>query len=400
MLIGLLIGLLLGAALGFLLAQRNTAKQQAATQTEIATLTATLHAERRQAELSARQAEQERQKEGYQREREIERLKAHLEEMAAHLVTAQGKVLREQHAARLDDLLRPLGNSIEKFKATFLQQTAATDTHIKELSEQSRTLGKEAEALVRALRGNTKLQGNWGEQILERLLEASGLTAGRDYEVQASTLTEEGHRLVPDVIVHLPEGRDVVIDSKVSLTAFSALALTDDTAQIAALKKDHLHSVRRHIDELSQKRYPSHLPQAVGYVLMFIPHEAAYLTALESDPDLLTHAYRKQVILINPSNLFMALQLAYHLWQAKQQSESVADIYRSADKLYRKFATFATHFTKIGRHITSLQTVYHDSYKQLATGNDNILRQLEGWKHKGFTPSKELPEGFSHLPEA
>lgn len=395
MLLSLFIGVFIGSLLGILFSQRQSIIKLNAAKQEIVRLTATLETERKHHEVQRQVEEKSKAEERAVRLQEIQSLKNNLKEMAAELAITQGATLRAQHAEGLDTLLRPLGNSIEQFKAEFLRQTAATEAHIKDLSEQSHTLGKEAEALAKALRGNTKMQGNWGEQILERLLETSGLTAGRDYEVQVATLTPEGVKIIPDVIVHLPEGRDIVIDSKVSLTAFSSLALTDDAERIATLKKEHLTSVRKHIDELSAKRYTQQLPQAVGYVLMFIPHEAAYLTALEEDPDLLSKAYRKQVILINPSNLFMALQLAYHLWQAERQSQSVADIYLSADKLYRKFANFAANFTKIGRGISSLQTAYEDSYKQLSTGNDNILRQLENWKQKGFTPTKELPDSFA-----
>lgn len=387
----LFIGLLLGLVVGFLLTKTLTASQMVQERETVARLKATLEAE--QAHYAQSRIDEERQKELEMavRMEEIETLRRELRAMAAELAQRQGAELRAQHAEGLTAMLNPLKESISQFKEQFVRTSSATETHIKMLSEQSHALGREAEALAKALRGNTKLQGNWGEQILERLLEASGLTRGRDYDVQQHEVTDDGERIIPDVVVHLPEGRDIVIDSKVSLTAFSGLALTDDPAEMARLRKEHLRSVYAHVKELSEKRYNRHLTKAVGHVLMFIPHEAAYLTALEEDPELLTKAYRQEIIIINPSNLFMALQLAYNLWQAERQSQSVADIYASAERLHRKFASFADNFVRIGNGINRLQMAYDDAQKQLTSGKGNILSQLKNWETKGFKPTRELP---------
>ncbi len=387
----IIVGLIVGTVIGFLVAKVLTASQVMQEREAAVQLKATLEGERKHYAQLRADEERQRELEAVARAEEMATLRRELRTMTAELAQRQGAELRAQHAEGLTAMLNPLKESISQFKDQFVRTTSATETHIKQLSEQSHALGREAEALAKALRGNTKLQGNWGEQILERLLEASGLTRGRDYEVQVQETNEEGGRIIPDVVVHLPEGRDIVIDSKVSLTAFSGLTLTDDPTEMARLRKEHLRSVFAHVKELSEKSYHRLLPNAVGYVLMFIPHEAAYLTALEEDPELLTKAYRQEVIIINPSNLFMALQLAYNLWQAERQNQSVADIYASAERLHRKFASFADNFVRIGTSINRLQTAYEEAQKQLTSGKGNILHQLKSWETKGFKPTRELP---------
>ena len=192
--------------------------------------------------------------------------------------------------------------------------------------------------------------------------------------------------------MHLPEDRNLIIDSKVSLKAFTEYVAADDAIEQDRLLKEHVRSVRQHIKELSVKNYNKVVPNSIGYVLMFIPGEAAYVAAVTADPTLPTDAYAQQVILINPTNPLMALQLAYNLWQSELQSRSVNEIYASAEKLYKKFSTFAQNFVKIGNSINQLQRTYNEAQGQLSTGRGNIVSQLEGWKKKGLTPNATLPE--------
>lgn len=324
--------------------------------------------------------------------RQAQALRAEFKAMSVEMMRTQGDALRQQHLHSLEALLKPLGHDIEDFRTQFVKDHASLDSYIKALVEQTTTLGKEADALAKALKGNTKLQGNWGEAVLANLLCAAGLTEGRDYTLQEHHADGRGSVAIPDVVVHLPEERNLIIDSKVSLKAFTEYVAADDAIEQDRLLKEHVRSVRQHIKELSAKNYNKIVPNSIGYVLMFIPGEAAYVAAVTADPTLPTDAYAQHVILINPTNLLMALQLAYNLWQSELQSRSVNEIYASAEKLYKKFSTFAQNFVKIGNSINQLQRTYNEAQGQLSTGRGNIVSQLEGWKKKGLTPNVTLPE--------
>lgn len=324
--------------------------------------------------------------------KQAQALRAEFKAMSVEMMRTQGDALREQHVNSLEALLKPLGHDIEAFRTQFVKGHASLDGYIKALVEQTQSLGREADDLAKALKGNTKLQGNWGEAVLANLLSVSGLTEGRDYTLQSHVADGCGSVAIPDVVVHLPQSRNVIIDSKVSLKAFTEYVAADDALEQDRLMKEHLRSVRQHIKELADKNYSKLVKDSIGYVLMFIPGEAAYVAAVTADPTLPTEAYKQHVILINPTNLLMALQLAYNLWQSELQSRSVNEIYTSAEKLYKKFSTFAQNFVKIGNSIDQLHRTYDDAQRQLTTGRGNIISQLEGWRKKGLTPSASLPD--------
>lgn len=352
---------------------------------------ATLRTQREAISAKARlQAEQQHAEDNMKRQAQA--LRAEFKAISVEMMRTQGDALRQQHLNSLEQLLKPLGHDIEDFRTQFVKGHASLDGYIKALVEQTTSLGEEADALAKALKGNTKLQGNWGEAVLSNLLSASGLTEGRDYTLQEHHADGRGSVAIPDVVVHLPQNRNLIIDSKVSLKAFTEYVATDDALEQDRLLKEHVRSVRQHIKELSVKNYNKIVPDSIGYVLMFIPGEAAYVAAVTADPTLPTEAYAQHVIIINPTNLLMALQLAYNLWQSELQSRSVNEIYTSAEKLYKKFSTFAQNFVKIGNSIDQLQRTYGDAQRQLSTGRGNIVSQLEGWKKKGLNPSASLPD--------
>lgn len=246
--------------------------------------------------------------------KQAQALRAEFKAMSVEMMRTQSDSLRQQHLHTLEELLKPLGHDIEDFRTQFVKGHASLDGYIKALVEQTNSLGREAEDLAKALKGNNKLQGNWGEAVLNNLLSASGLTEGRDYTLQSHQPDGRGSVAIPDVVVHLPGQRNVIIDSKVSLKAFTDYVAADDAAQQEALLKEHVRSVRQHVKELAAKDYGRIVPDSIGYVLMFIPGEAAYVSAVTAAPNLPTEAYQQHVILINPTNLLMALQLAYNLW--------------------------------------------------------------------------------------
>lgn len=314
--------------------------------------------------------------------------------MARDMAQAEGQALRTQHLHTLESLLDPLGKRIEAFREQFIAGHAAMDRYVKDLMERAESVGREAGELAQALRGNNKLQGNWGEAVLGNLLDAAGLTRGRDYDVQYQTQADDGRRLIPDVVVRLPGGRAVIVDSKVSLTAYVRYAAAPAGSAQESELREHVASVRRHVKELSRKDYAAAVPGSIGYVLMFIPGEAPYAAALAADPALPADAYADRVILVNPTNLLMALQLAHNLWQSDLQRRSVGEIYASAEKLYKKFALFAQNFVQIGRGVRQLSELYDKAERQLTTGRGNIVSQLEGWKQKGLTPGADLPSAL------
>lgn len=349
----------------------------------------------REAMVAKAQLEAERRNSDNTLRKEAAALRAELKALSVETLRTQSDALREQHLHTLEDLLKPLSRDIDAFRTQFVTGHASLDHYIKELVAQTTTLGQEADDLAKALKGNSKLQGNWGEAVLANLLDASGLTEGRDYTVQARQTSEQGVVAIPDVVVHLPGQRNIIIDSKVSLKAYTDYVAASDATEQERLLKEHVRSVRQHVRELSVKDYARAVPDTIGYVLMFIPGEGAYVTAVNADPQLTTEAYAKHVIIINPTNLLMALQLAYNLWQSELQSQSVREIYDSAEKLYKKFSTFAQNFVKIGTAITQLERTYNDARGQLSTGRGNIVSQLEGWRKKGLNPPSAIPEELS-----
>lgn len=338
--------------------------------------------------------EAERDKNEQLREMEHETLRQEIKTMGEELARRQSDSLRATNREQMETLLGPLGKDIQAFKESFTVGRASMDVHIKTLMERTMEIGREANELTRALRSDSKKQGNWGEAILNNILEVSGLRKGHDFFVQGQETDEDGKRLIPDVVVYFPSDRKVIVDSKVSLTAFTNYVAADEPADQARYLKDHVLSVRKHVKELSEKKYDKVVSGAIGYVLLFIPNEAAYIAAVENDPSLATDAYARHVIILNPTNLLMALQLAYNLWQSEKQSQSVQEIYESADKLYTKFTIFARSFNQIGSSIKQLGDTFEKAEKQLCTGRGNIIRQLENWKEKGLNTKAEIPDSL------
>ena len=257
---------------------------------------------------------------------------------------------------------------------------------------QTEKIGSDAANLTKALKGDSKMQGDWGEMVLETILENSGLRKDEEFFIQENTKDEEGKNYRPDVIVRFPEGRSVVIDSKVSLTAYSDALAAEDEAEQERLMKAHALSVRKHIDELAAKDYSKLVDDAIGFVLMFIPNETSYIAAMKQQPDLSRYAYQKKIIIISPSNLLMALQLAYNLWQYDRQNKNVEKIVKTAADLYDKVAGFEDTFMSVGDLITRLSGTFDKAKKQLYDGTGNVMRRVESLKGLGVTPKKQIKE--------
>lgn len=330
-----------------------------------------------------------------------ELMKGEFQVLAGEVLKKQSDELSRSGHEGWEKLMVPLQEKMTAFekavrenKEKSVENTATLETSIRHLMERSQEIGREAEKLTGALRGDSKVQGDWGEMVLERLLEMSGLRKNEEYFVQMNveSTAEEGVRMRPDVVVRFPEGRSIVIDSKVSLTAYvDYVAARQDDEKNLFLKK-HIESVRRHVDELSRKDYSKTVSGAIGYVLMFVPNEASYILAVKNDEMLSADAYKKKIVVISPTNLIMALQLAYNLWQGERQSKNVEEIIRRANALYEKFATFSATFMDLGALVERLQSKFDEGIKQLTAGKGNITKQFEDLKLLGLSPKKEASQ--------
>lgn len=360
-----------------------------------------------------RQHAEDLRKESDQRwEQKLESLKKDMQNTAAKELAAKQEELQRANRTQMDDLLRPIKEQFTDFKRAvdesktqnevnktelqkafentmklFQQQQQQT---VDSLKQQTERIGEDAANLSRALKGESKTQGDWGEMVLETLLENSGLQRDEEFFVQESVKSEEGATFRPDVVVRFPEGRSVVIDSKVSLTAYADAVATDDEHERDRLLAEHAKSVRRHVDELSAKSYDKLVEDAIGFVLMFVPNENSYIAAMKQQPDLSRYAYQKRIIIISPSNLLMALQLAYNLWQYDRQSKNVEKIVKTAADLYDKVAGFTETFTDLEGQLQRLARNFEQARGQLFDGKGNVLRRIDSLRALGVTPKKRI----------
>ena len=295
--------------------------------------------------------------------------------------------------------LKDFREKVEQVYDTESKQRFSLEERIKDLVELNNRISEDANNLTRALKGDSKIQGNWGEMILERLLQASGLIEGEHYfrqeflkNEQGEMLTNEesGQKMQPDIIVRYPDDREMIIDSKVSLTAYAAYNSAENKDEEARWLKAHLQSVRAHVDELSQKDYSHYDAKAPDFVMMFIPTEAAYLTAIKADTNLWEYAYKKKVVLMSPTNLISALRLSLDLWKRENQVKNVQDIIKRGTLLYEKIAGFTDTFLRIGDNLSGLQRDYDKAYNQLSDGNGSVVRQAELLRNMSLTPKKRI----------
>ena len=343
---------------------------------------------------------------------EMHRMTIEQQKAAAEQLAAKQSALQENNRLQMDELLKPIKEQFADFKKSVEESKTQNEVNKKELQstfeatmklfqqeqqqavtslkEQTSKIGSDAANLTKALKGDSKMQGDWGEMVLETILENSGLRKDEEFFIQENTKDENGKNYRPDVIVRFPEGRSVVIDSKVSLTAYTDALAAETDEERERLMKSHALSVRKHIDELAEKDYSKLVDDAIGFVLMFIPNETSYIAAMKQQPDLSRYAYQKKIIIISPSNLLMALQLAYNLWQYDRQNKNVEKIVKTAADLYDKVVGFEDTFTSIGDLLTRLSGTYDKAKKQLYDGTGNVMRRVESLKNLGVTPKKQI----------
>ncbi len=333
--------------------------------------------------------------------------------LASDVLKRNSESLKEANSEQIDALLRPLKENIESFKKTisegYVKESSSRkllEVQIERLVKLNETIGEEARNLTSALKGNSKVQGDWGEMILETLLENAGLERGINFETQLTRdsggnvlKNDEGKLLRPDVLIKLPDNHSIIVDSKVSLTAFVDYCnAEDENVRIVAGKK-HLQSVYAHIDELYAKMYQNNLKGAADYVMMFIPNESAYIAAVQLDINLWKYAYERGVIIVSPTHLFSVMSIVSQLWRQDKQNKNAMLIAERGGKLYDKLVLFMDSFEKVGKSIDDAMTSYNKSFNQLRTGKGNVLRQAEDMKALGAKASKSLPERLSDSAE-
>lgn len=340
---------------------------------------------------------------------EIERIQKELKNefqvVANALLEEKAAKFTQFNKDSIEALLKPLGENIQGFRTKVEEvydkeskERFSLGSEVQKLVAMNQKLSEEANSLATALKGNSKIQGDWGQMILENILERSGLAKGRDYAVQEFLKdadgnylkNDEGTKMQPDVVVSYPDNRKVLIDAKASLTAYVRYTEAESSEEKLAALADHMRSIKRHIDELSLKSYQDHAA-SLDFVMMFIPNEPAYGVAMSEDPDLWHYAYGKKVILINPTNLIVALKMTSDIWRRENQFQNHIEIAKRGGLLYEKFVSFLETMKGIGANLKSASANYDKAFNQLSEGSGNLVRQAEMLRELGVKPKKNIP---------
>jgi DNA recombination protein RmuC len=331
-----------------------------------------------------------------------EQLSDRFKTLANDILEEKSKRFTVQNQTNLNQLLEPLKVKITEFQGkvqeVYVQEgkdRSALAEQVKQLMTLNNQLSKDAHNLTSALKGQAKTQGNWGELILERVLEASGLRKGHEYDVQESHTRGDGTRAQPDVVVHMPEDRHLIVDAKVSLKAYEEYANAETDHQRDAAMKRHLDSVRGHIKELSVKNYQQlYGLKPLDFVLMFIPVEPAFMLAIAHDSELWQDAWKKNVLLVSPSTLLFVLRTVAHLWRQEQQNRNAQEIANRGAELYDKLVGFVEDLVSVGTKLQQAQKAYDGAYDKFTRGRGNVIRQAEMLKGLGVKPAKQLPQNL------
>lgn len=332
-----------------------------------------------------------------------EKLRTQFENLATKILDETTKKFTDQNKVNLNNILDPLGVKIKEFEKkvndTYVKGTKERSTlaeQIKNLSELNIRMSKDAVNLTKALKGDSKTQGDWGEFKLEMILEKAGLMNGVHYSTQGSFQDEEGKHKRPDVIVNLPEGKCLVIDSKVSLTAYANYYQSEDDEEREGHLKDHVTSMRNHVQDLSSKNYQKlYQINTPDYVLMFVPIEPAFMLAIHADQDLMAWAVEKKNIVIVPTSTLLAtISMVSSIWKQEDQKRNVLEIARQGGALYDKFVGFVDDLINVGKRLKSAKDSYDGAMNKLSTGKDNLVRKTENIKALGAKTSKSLPDSL------
>jgi DNA recombination protein RmuC len=331
-----------------------------------------------------------------------EKFTKEFENLANKILEEKTNKFTEQNKENLKNILSPLQDKIQLFEKKVedthkesIDYHAALRQQILGLRDMNEQMSKETLNLTKALKGDSKMQGNWGELILERVLEKSGLVKGSEYDVQQSFTTEEGNRVFPDVVINLPDGKKMIVDSKVTLTAYERYVNEDDDNAKAQHLKEHVMALKRHVDQLSEKNYHDlYQMESPDFVLLFIPIETAFALALNEDTSLYNKAFEKNIIIVTPTTLLATLRTIDSMWTNQKQQENAIEIARQAGALYDKFEGFVTDLVKVGNKIKDSKTEYDNAMSKLVDGSGNLINRVENLKKMGAKAKKSLPENI------
>lgn len=329
-----------------------------------------------------------------------EKFSQQFEVLANKIFEEKSKKFTEQNKSNLVDMLKPLGEKIIEFEKKIdqthkdaIEKNAGLFNELKNLKELNLQMSEDARNLTRALKSDTKTQGSWGELILETILEKSGLEKGREYVVQETYYTDEGRRQRPDVVVNLPDQRHIIIDSKVSLTAYNNYVNAEQDDERDGQLKLHMQSIRQHMRILGDKNYQkNYSDNGLDFVIMFIPIETAYLLAIQTDPNLYEEAFDKRIVFVSPTLLLPSLQLIKSVWRQEYQNRHVIEIAKRAGDLYDKFVGFTDDLLTLGKHLESSKKYYEESMKKLSVGSGNLVSKVEHLKALGAKADKAIDQ--------
>ncbi|MFN5218405.1 MAG: DNA recombination protein RmuC [Sphingomonadales bacterium] len=330
-----------------------------------------------------------------------------MQEVTNEGLVKQGQVLTQQQEKTLGDILNPLKEKLKEFeqKVETTRQEASTGNtqlleQIKNLTVLNNTITEQTQNLTNALKGNTKMQGGWGEMILERVLDSSGLTKGREYETQFVTSSSSGATIKPDAVIFLPEEKNIIVDAKVSLTAYEQYtSAADGSTEKELALKAHVTSLKNHIKQLSEKDYHTALDlKSPEFTLMFIPIESGFALTIQTDKELFEFAWSKKIVLVSPSTLLASLRTVASVWKAENSNKNTLEIARQAGDMYDKFVGFAETLNKVGDSIKKADTLFEDAVNKLSTGKGNLVNRAESLRKLGIKTTKALPAAM--LPEA
>ena len=336
-----------------------------------------------------------------------EKFTKEFENLANKILEEKTTKFTEQNKENLKNILSPLQDKIQLFEKKVedthkesIDYHAALRQQILGLREMNEQMSKETLNLTKALKGDSKMQGNWGELILERVLEKSGLEKGREYEVQQSFTTEEGNRVQPDVVINLPDGKKMIVDSKVTLTAYEKYINEENEEEKNRFLKEHLISLKRHIDQLSEKNYHDlYQMESPDFVLLFIPIESAFALALNEDTTLYNKAFEKNIVIVTPSTLLATLRTIDTMWTNQKQQENAVEIARQAGALYDKFHGLLSDLISVGKKMDDAKAGYSDAMNKLIDGKGNLITSVEKLKKMGAKAKKALPENILNRAE-
>ena len=331
-----------------------------------------------------------------------EKFKIEFKNIANEMLEDKSKKFTEQNHQKLSEILNPLNEKIKSFEDKVekthresLEKNAGLIQQLVQLKDLNIQMSKDALNLTKALKGDSKMQGNWGEVILERVLEKSGLVKDREYFVQSSVTTEDGRRLQPDVVIHLPDNKNVVVDSKISLVDYEKFSSEDDEAQRLVYLKKHIQSLRNHVKGLSEKNY--HQLYGAGspdFVLLFVPIEPAFTLAVQHDPELFNDSFERNIVIVSTSTLLATLRTIASIWRTEYQNKNAAEIARQAGDLYDKFNGLVEDLIKVGKQMQLSRESYEEAMKKLSSGRGSLVSRTEKLKELGAKTSKSLPQSL------